>query len=198
MHPHWNSTPKAPPTTDERIAALEEALKMANDCAQQRFAAMQATIDELRAKLQAREPIGRPSIGTPPPWDEHDRISEKVRLAKQQLDQAKRQSDEWQKAAQPDLFPSHKPQEPRHTPRQFLDIEKRQEAWARGYVDPNRLDQGKAHQAMYIPPLGKALSASIDGKQLSTAETRNLINQFWANAQATQAQADRDGENLKK
>lgn len=187
MHPHWNSTPKAPPTTEERIAALEE-----------RMAAMQAAIDELRAKVQVREPIGRPSIGTPLPWNEHDRISEKLELAKQATQQAKRQglSNEWQKAAQPDLFPSHKPQEPRHTPRQFLDIEKRQEAWARGYVDPNRPDQATSVLPSGVRIMG--VSASIDGKQLSTAETRNLIDRLWDNAQTTQAQADRDGENLKE
>lgn len=175
MHPHWNSTPKAPPTTEERIAALEEALKMANDFVQQRFAAMQATIDELRAKVQAREPIGRPSIGTPPPWNEHDRISEKLKLAKQATEQAKRQglSSEWQKAAQPDLFPSHRPvYEPR------------------GYVDPNRPDQGKA----VVLPSG----VKITGVSGAAGSVSELINQFWANAQATQAQADRDGENLKK
>lgn len=148
---------------------------MANDCAQQRFAAMQATIDELRAKVQAREPIGRPSIGTPPPWNEHDRISEKVRLAKQALEQAKRDglSGEWQKAAQPDLFPSHRPvYEPR------------------GYVDPHRMDQGKA----VVLPSG----VKITGVSGAAGSVGELINQFWANAQATQAQADRDGENLKK
>ena len=181
---------------------------MANDCAQQRFAAMQATIDELRAKVQAREPIGRPSIGTPPPWNEHDRISEKVRLAKRAMEQAKNRTDQWQKAAQPDLFPSHRPlrSEPHpQIPTVFYAPPDELKRWmdegaalARGYVDPNRPDQAKAHQAMFIPPLGKALSASIDGKQLSTAETRNLIDRLWANAQATQAQADRDGENLKK
>lgn len=152
---------------------------MANDCAQQRFAAMQATIDELRAKVQAREPIGRPSIDSPWIGPLGERAAQKLELAKKAMEQAKNRTDQWQKAAQPDLFPSHRPV-------------------ARGYVDPNRPDQAKAHQAMFIPPLGKALSASVDGKQLSTAESRNLIDRLWNNAQATQAQADRDGENLKK
>lgn len=173
---------------------------MANDCAQQRFAAMQATIDELRAKLQAREPIGSPWIGTPiaPIGGESDRISEKLKLAKQALEQAKRDglSGEWQKAAQPDLFPSHKPlrSEPHpQIPTVFYAPPDELKRWmdegaalARGYVDPNRPDQAKA------------VSASIDGRQLSSAETRNLIDRLWANAQATQAQADRDSENLKK
>lgn len=185
MHPHWNSTPKAAPTTDERLAALEElAAGLERTLSEARV-----KIASLEAKVQAREPIGRP-IGNPPPWNEHDRISEKLKLAKQQLDQAKRQSDEWQKAAQPDLFPSHKPQEPRYTPRQFLDIEKRQEAWARGHVDPHRMDQGKA----VVLPSG----VKITGVSGAAGSVGELINQFWANAQATQAQADRDGENLKK
>lgn len=176
MHPHWNSTPKAPPTTDERLAALENFISQHNaelSAVAERMAAMQATIDELRAKLQAREPIGQPLVARP--WNEHDRISEKLKLAKQQLDQAKHQglSGEWQKAAQPDLFPSHQP-------------------LARGYVDPNRPDQAKAHQAMYIPPLGKALSASVDGKPLSNSVV-DSINRAWM-----LTQADRDGENLKK
>lgn len=179
VHPHWNSTPKAPPTTDERIAALEEALKMANDCAQQRFAAMQATIDELRAKVQAREPIGSPWIGTPigqplAGWP----ANQGLEAAKQRLEQAKQASQDWikwaedpRKEAQPDLFPSHKP-------------------LARGYVDPNRPDQGKA----VVLPSG----VKITGVSGAAGSVSELINQFWANAQATQAQADRDGENLKK
>lgn len=154
---------------------------MANDCAQQRFAAMQATIDELRAKLQAREPIGSPWIGTPigqplAGWP----ANQGLEAAKQRLEQAKQASQDWikwaedpRKEAQPDLFPSHKP-------------------LARGYVDPNRPDQAKAQQAMYIPPLGKALSASIDGKPLSNS-VADAINRAWM-----QTQADRDGENLKK
>lgn len=195
--------------TEERIAALEE-----------RMAAMQATIDELRAKVQAREPIGRPIADNGPTvadWDQ--RMRDKIKQAQEAEIERQRQRDsqindmlkkatkdmvqpppfEWldnRKEAQLDLFPSHKPQEPRHTPRQFLDIEKRQEAWARGYVDPNRPDQATSVLPSGVRIMG--VSASIDGKQLSTAETRNLIDRLWGNAQATQAQADRDGENLKK
>lgn len=173
---------------------------MANDCAQQRFAAMQATIDELRAKVQAREPIGRPSIGTPPPWDEHDRISEKVRLAKRAMEQAKNRTDQWQKAAQPDLFPSHRPlrSEPHpQIPTVFYAPPDELKRWmdegaalARGYVDPNRPDQAKA----VVLPSG----VKVTGVSGAAGSVSELINQFWANAQATQAQADRDGENLKK
>lgn len=187
MHPHWNSTPKAPPTTDERIAALENFISQHNaelSAVAERMAAMQATIDELRAKVQAREPIGQPWIGTPiaPIGDEDNRIRERLEAAKQRLEQAKHASHDWlkwaedpRKEAQPDLFPSHRPvYEPR------------------GYVDPNRPDQAKAHQAMYIPPLGKVLSASVDGKPLSNSVV-DSINRAWM-----KAQADRDGENLTK
>lgn len=62
---------------------------------------------------------------------------------------------------------------------------------SRGYVDPNRPDQAKA----VVLPTG----VKITGVSASGASVAELINKFWAeNAQAAQAQADRDGENLKE
>lgn len=190
MHPHWNSTPKAAPTTDERLAALEElAAGLERTLSEARV-----KIASLEAKVQAREPIGHIAVDTRTRIQDHiaglevDRIRREARA--QHAEWFKRGYEDNRKPAQPDLFPSHKPLEPRYTPRQFLDIEKRQEAWARGHVDPHRMDQGKA----VVLPSG----VKITGVSGAAGSVGELINQFWANAQATQAQADRDGENLKK
>ena len=149
MHPHWNSTKPPVPTTEQHVAALAEAVERLGDHLRQ----AEKKIAALEAKLQAREPIGRPAQGIDacmdPNW-------------KPRIDAKQMHIDELlREAAKNGLHGEFKP-----VPGVKYE--------ARGYVDPNRPDQAKA----VVLPTG----VKVTGVSDTVGSFNELINKFWADS----------------